>query len=30
MDDCLFLGRSQYDIDSAMKSFKEDGTSYNW
>ena len=30
MYDCLFLGRLQYDIDNAMKSFKEDGPSYNW
>ena len=30
MDDCLFWARSQSDIDNAMKSFKEDGTSYNW
>ena len=30
VDDCLFWERSQYDIDNVMKSFKEDGTSYNW
>ena len=30
VDDCLFWARSQSDIDNVMKSFKEDGTSYNW
>ena len=30
VDDCLFWERSQSDIDNVMKSFKEDGTSYNW
>ena len=30
VDDFLFWARLQYDIDNAMKSFKEDGTSYNW
>ena len=30
VDDCLFWARSQSDIDNAMKSFKEDGPSYNW
>ena len=29
VDACLFWARSQYDIDNAMKSFKEDGPSYN-
>ena len=29
VDDCIFWARSQYDIDKIMKSFKEDGTSYN-
>ena len=29
VDDCLFWARSQYEIDSVMKYFKEDGTSYN-
>ena len=29
VDDCLFWARSQSDIDNVMKSFKEDGTSYN-
>ena len=29
MDDCLFWERSKYDIDNVMKSFKEDGPSYN-
>ena len=28
--DCLFLARSQYEIYNVMKSFKEDGPSYNW
>ena len=28
--DCLFWARSQSDIDNLMKSFKEDGPSYNW
>ena len=27
---CLFWERSQYEIDNVMKSFKEDGPSYNW
>ena len=30
VDDCIFWARSQYDIYSVMKSFKEDGPSYNW
>ena len=30
VDDCLFWARSQSEIDNVMKSFKEDGTSYNW
>ena len=30
VDDYLFWERSQSDIDNVMKSFKEDGTSYNW
>ena len=30
VDDCLFWERSQSDIDNVMKSFKEDGPSYNW
>ena len=30
VDDCLFWASSQSDIDNVMKSFKEDGTSYNW
>ena len=30
VDDCLFWARSQYDIDTVMNSFKEDGPSYNW
>ena len=30
VDDCLFLEHSQYDIDNLMKTFKEDGPSYNW
>ena len=29
MDDCLFWSLSQSEIDNVMKSFKEDGTSYN-
>ena len=29
VDDCLFWARSQSDIDNVMKSFKEDGPSYN-
>ena len=28
--DCLFCACSQYEVDNAMKYFKEDGTSYNW
>ena len=30
VDDCLLLACSQSDIDNVMKSFKEDGPSYNW
>ena len=30
VDDCLFWSRSISDIDNVMKSFKEDGPSYNW
>ena len=30
VDDCLFWGRSQYDIDNVMKYFKENGLSYSW
>ena len=30
VDDCLFWARSKSDIDNVMKSFKEDGPSYNW
>ena len=30
VDDCLFWTRSQSEIDNVMKSFKEDGPSYNW
>ena len=30
VDNCLFWERSQYEIDNAMKSFMEDGSSYNW
>ena len=30
VDDCLFWERSQSDIDNVMKSFKDDGPSYNW
>ena len=30
VDDCVFWARSQSEIDNVMKSFKEDGTSYNW
>ena len=30
VDYCLFWESSQYDIDNVMKSFKEDGPSYNW
>ena len=29
MDDCIFWARSKSDIDNVMKSFKEDGPSYN-
>ena len=29
VDDCLFWERSQSEIDNVMKSFKEDGPSYN-
>ena len=28
--DCLFWACSQSEIDNVMKSFKEDGPSYNW
>ena len=28
--DCLFWARSGSNIYNVMKSFKEDGTSYNW
>ena len=30
VDDCLFLESLQSDIDNVIKSFKEDGNSYNW
>ena len=30
VDDFLFWAHSQSEIDNVMKSFKEDGTSYNW
>ena len=30
VDDCLFWSCSKSDIDNIMKSFKEDGPSYNW
>ena len=30
VDDYLFWARSQSEIDNVMKSFKEDGPSYNW
>ena len=30
VDDCLLWKSSQYDIDNVTKSFKEDGSSYNW
>ena len=30
VDGCLFWARSQSDIGNVMKSFKEDGSSYNW
>ena len=30
VDDCIFWARSQSEIDNLMKSFKEDGPSYNW
>ena len=30
VDDCLFWSPSQSEIDNVIKSFKEDGTSYNW
>ena len=30
VDGCLFWESSQSDIDNVMKSFKEDGPSYNW
>ena len=29
VDDCLFWKHSKYDIDNVIKSFKEDGPSYN-
>ena len=28
--DYIFWARSKYDIDNLIKSFKEDGPSYNW
>ena len=30
VDDCIFWARSQSNIDNVLKSFKEDGPSYNW
>ena len=30
VDDFFFWVSSQYEIDNEMKSFKEDGPSYNW
>ena len=30
VDDCIFWGSSQSNIDNLMNSFKEDGSSYNW
>ena len=30
VDYCLFWARSKYEIDNVIKSFKEDGPSYNW
>ena len=30
VDDFLFWGRSQSEIDNGMNYFKEDGPSYNW
>ena len=30
VDDFHFWARSQSEIDNVMKSFKEDGNSYNW
>ena len=30
VDDCLFWERSKSDIYDSIKSFKEDGPSYNW
>ena len=30
VDDCLFWGCSQSEIDNEIKSFKEEGPSYNW
>ena len=30
VDDCLFWARSKYEINNVIKSFKEDGPSYNW
>ena len=29
LDDCLFWARSKYETDNVMKSFMEDGPSYN-
>ena len=30
VDDCLFWACSKSEIDNVMKSFREDGASYNW
>ena len=30
VNDCLFWARSQSNIDNVMKSFKDNGPSYNW
>ena len=30
VDDFLFWAHSQSEIDNVVKSFKEDGSSYNW
>ena len=30
VDDCLFWAGSKSEIDNVMKSFNEDGPSYNW
>ena len=30
VDYCLFGAHSKSEIDNVMKSFKEDGPSYNW